>query len=207
VIIATQMLDSMTANAAPTRAEASDVANGVYEGADALMLSAESAAGAYPREAVAMMDAIIRRVEADPMWPSLMRAEHGQDADEDVDALIAAATRAAESRSTACLVTYTTTGATARRMARERPVLPILAIAPDAAVARRLGLVWGLEPRVASQPRGIAAMTDEAAHLAAELGLAPPAARVLIIAGPPMGAPGAANLLRIAHAPRVRSGG
>ncbi|HEY7852316.1 MAG TPA: pyruvate kinase [Caulobacteraceae bacterium] len=205
VIIATQMLDSMTFNPAPTRAEASDVANGVYEGADALMLSGESAAGAWPKESVAMMDAIIRRVEADPIWPSLMRAEHGDDADEDVDALIAAATRAAEARSTACLVAYTTTGATARRLARERPALPILAIAPEAAIARRLGLVWGLEPRVASQPRGIAAMTDEAAHLAADLGLASPGARILIIAGPPLGAPGAANLLRITHAPKARN--
>jgi pyruvate kinase len=204
VIIATQMLDSMTFNPAPTRAEASDVANGVYEGADALMLSGESAAGAWPRESVAMMDAIIRRVEADPIWPSLMRAEHGDDADEDVDALIAAATRAAEARSTACLVAYTTTGATAARLARERPAHPILAIAPEEKVARRLGLVWGLEPRVASQPRGVAAMTDEAAHLAADLGLAEPGARILIIAGPPLGAPGAANLLRITHAPRAR---
>ncbi|MEO8813388.1 MAG: pyruvate kinase [Caulobacteraceae bacterium] len=204
VIIATQMLDSMTVNAAPTRAEASDVANGVYEGADALMLSGESAAGAFPREAVAMMDAIIRRVEADPLWPDLMRAEHGAQADEDVDALIAAATRAAETRSTACLVAYTNTGGTARRLARERPTHPILAITPDLSVARRLCLVWGLEPRVATQPRGVAALTDEAAHLAADLGLAEPGGRVLIIAGPPMGAPGAANLLRIAHAPRAR---
>ena len=206
VIVATQMLESMISSPSPTRAEASDVANGVYEGADALMLSAESAAGAYPREAVAMMDAIIRRVEADPTWPSLMRAEHGDDDDEDVDALIAAATRAAEARSTACLVAYTTTGGTARRLARERPTLPMLAIAPDDAVARRLCLVWGLEPRVAHQPRGIAAMTDEAAHLAADLGLAGPGGRVLIIAGPPMGAPGAANLLRITHAPKARAG-
>jgi pyruvate kinase len=204
VIIATQMLESMTTNPSPTRAEASDVANGVYEGADALMLSAESASGAYPREAVTVMDAIIRRVEADPNWPNLMRAEHGEDADEDVDALIAAATRAAQARSTACLVAYTTTGSTARRVARERPILPVLALAPDIGVARKLGLVWGLEPRVATQPRGIAAMTDEAAHMAAELGLAAPGTRVLIIAGPPMGAPGAANLLRIAHAPRTR---
>jgi len=205
VIIATQMLDSMTSSPTPTRAEASDVANGVYEGADALMLSAESAAGAFPREAVAMMDAVIRRVEADPMWPSLMRAEHGEAADEDVDALIAAATRAAETRSTACLVAYTTTGVTARRLARERPSHPVLALAPEMSVARRLCLVWGLEPRAASQPRGIAAMTDEAAHLAADLGLAPAGGRILIIAGPPLGAPGAANLLRLTHAPRARS--
>ena len=204
VIVATQMLESMISSPAPTRAEASDVAGGVYEGADALMLSAESAAGAYPREAVAMMDAIIRRVEADPNWPNLMRAEHGRDADEDVDALIAAAGAASQARSTGCLVAYTTTGGTARRVARERPVLPVLALAPNEMVARRLGLVWGLEPRVASQPRGIAAMTDEAAHLAAELGLAGSGERVLIIAGPPMGAPGAANLLRITHAPRAK---
>jgi pyruvate kinase len=204
VIVATQMLESMIGSPAPTRAEASDVAGAVYEGADALMLSAESAVGANPREAVAMMDAIIRRVEADPSWPSLMRAEHGEDADEDVDALIAAATRAAEARSTACLVAYTTSGGTARRVARERPLHPVLAIAPDQKVARRLGLVWGIEPRVATQPRGVAAMTDEAAHLAADLGLAGPGERVLIIAGPPMGAPGAANLLRITHAPRTR---
>jgi pyruvate kinase len=204
VIIATQMLESMISSPSPTRAEASDVANGVYEGADALMLSAESAAGAYPREAVTMMDAIIRRVESDPNWPNLMRAEHGPDEDADVDALIAAATRAAEARSTACLVAYTTTGGTARRVARERPLHPVLAIAPDERVARKLGLIWGLEPRVAAQPRGVAAMTDEAAHLAAKLGLAGPGERVLIIAGPPMGAPGAANLLRITHAPRAR---
>jgi pyruvate kinase len=204
VIVATQMLESMISSPSPTRAEASDVAGGVYEGADALMLSAESAAGAFPREAVAMMDAIIRRVEADPNWPSLMRAEHGPDADEDVDALIAAASAAANARSTACLVAYTTSGVTARRVARERPALPVLALCPDLRVARRLGLVWGLEPRVASQPRGIAAMTDEAAHRAAELGLAGPGERVLIIAGPPLGAPGAANLLRITHAPRSR---
>jgi pyruvate kinase len=177
----------------------------VYEGADALMLSAESAAGAYPREAVAIMDAIIRRVEADPSWPSLMQAEHGPGADEDVDALIAAAMKAAEARSTACIVAYTTSGVTARRIARERPLHPVLALTPDETVARRLGLVWGLEPRVAVQPRGVAAMPDEAAHLAAELGLAKAGERVLIIAGPPMGAPGAANLLRITHAPRVRT--
>jgi pyruvate kinase len=204
VIIATQMLESMTTSPSPTRAEASDVANGVYEGADALMLSAESAVGAWPREAVSIMDAIIRRVEADPNWPDLMRAEHGWDADEDVDALIAAATRAAEARSTACLVAFTTTGATARRVARERPDHPVLAITHDLGVARALGLVWGLEPRVAEQPPDIETMTDEAARLACDLGLAAPGARVLIVAGPPKGAPGAANLLRIAHAPRER---
>ncbi len=203
VIVATQMLESMTTSPSPTRAEASDVAGAVYEGADALMLSAESAAGAYPLEAISMMDRIIERVEADPSWPALMRAEHGTE-DEDVDALIAAAGKASEARSTGALVAYTTTGATARRLARERPVHPVLAIAPDLVVARRLTLVWGLEPRVARQPRGVAALTDEAAHMIADLGLAAPGARVLIIAGPPLGSPGAANLLRIAHAVKSR---
>ena len=201
VIIATQMLDSMTTSPSPTRAEASDVAGGVYEGADALMLSAESAAGAWPRESVTMMDAIIRRVEADPNWPDLMRAEHGHDADEDADVLIEAATQAARTRSTACLVAYTNSGATARRVARQRPTHPILAITDDIRVARALGLVWGLEPRVADQPRDVETMTVGAAKLAGDLGLAAPGARVLIVAGPPKGAPGAANLLRIAHAP------
>ena len=204
VIIATQMLESMTVSPTPTRAEASDVANGVYEGADALMLSAESAAGAWPRESVAMMDAIIRRVEADPNWPGLMRAEHGDGADEDVDALIAAATEAARARTVACLVAYTNSGSTARRVARERPTHPVLALTHDIRIARCLALTWGLEPRVAEQPQGIEAMTDDAARLALQLGLATPGARVLIIAGPPKGAPGAANLLRIAHAPSGR---
>ena len=203
VVIATQMLDSMTVNPAPTRAEASDVANGVYEGADALMLSGETAAGAYVVETVAMMDAIIKRVEADPNWPRMMRAEC--ESDGDIDTLISAATRAAEARSTACLVTYTNSGVTARRLARERPGHPIAAMAPNLAAARRLALVWGLETRVADQPPDIEAMTDAAARLAADLGLASPGERVLIIAGPPGGSPGAADMLRIVHAPPARS--
>ena len=202
VIIATQMLDSMTTNPAPTRAEASDVANGVYEGADALMLSGETAAGAYPIETVQMMDAIITQVEADPNWPRVMRAEH-ETGEEDIDTLIAAATRAAEARSTACLVAYTNSGVTVRRLARERP---IIALAPDLTAARRLAFVWGLESRVCAQPPDIASMTDTAARMAADLGFARPGERVLMIAGPPGGSPGAADTLRIAHAPSVLDG-
>jgi pyruvate kinase len=208
VIIATQMLESMTASASPTRAEASDVANGVYEGADALMLSAETAVGAFPIETVAMMDAIIRRVEADPNWPGLMRAEHDPEGEGDTDAIIAAATRAAQSRSTACLAAYTNSGLTARRLARERPGHPILAITPQTAVSRRLGVVWGVEPRVADQPADVAGLSRDAARLAAELGLAAPGERVVIISGPPGGRPGAADMLRIVHAPQPsRAGG
>jgi pyruvate kinase len=201
VIIATQMLDSMTGSPSPTRAEASDVANAVYEGADALMMSAETAVGLYPIEATAMMSKIIERVERDPNWPGLMDAEHGRVEDEDADALVAAARRAAESGSTACLAVFTTTGVTALRLARERPLQPVLALTSDIRVARRLALVWGLEPRLAEQPKGLDHLTKGAATLAAKLGLAPPNGRVLILAGTPFGSPGAANLLRLAHAP------
>jgi pyruvate kinase len=201
VIVATQMMESMISSPTPTRAEASDVANGVYEGADALMLSAESASGDYPIEAVSMMNRIIERVEQDPHWPSLMQAEHGPLEDVDADILVAAARRAADTRSTSCLVAFTTTGGTARRLSRERPLQPVLALTPSAAVAGRLTLVWGLEARVAAQPDSLDTMTEEAIDIASTLGLVPPGGRVLIVAGTPFGAPGAANLLRLAHAP------
>ncbi len=200
VIVATQMLESMITSATPTRAEATDVANATYEGADALMLSAETASGAYPLEAVTMMSRIIARVERDPRWPELMGAER-HDAEDDADALVMAARRAAEAASTACLVAFTATGATARRLARERPLQPVVALTPDLKVARRLALVWGLEPRVAKDPGDVDEMTAEAVEVVAELGLAKPGERILILAGVPFGAPGSANLLRLAHAP------
>jgi len=201
VIVATQMLESMTHSPTPTRAEASDVAGAVYEGADAVMLSGETAAGDYPLEAVTMMDRIISRVEQDPRWPELMRAEYPID-DADADALVAAARRAAETASTACLAAFTTTGQTALRLARERPLQPMLALTPHIGTARRLALVWGVEARVAPQPNDPEAMTKAAVDEAAALGLAPPGQRVLILAGLPMGSPGAANILRVAHAPK-----
>ena len=203
VVVATQMLESMTASATPTRAEATDVANAVYEGADALMLSAETASGDYPKEAAAMMARIIERVEQDPRWPELMGAEQDRVDDEDVDALVAAAGAAAERASVACLVAFTTTGGTARRLARERTLQSVIALTPHATVARRLCLVWGLEPRVGANPAGLDDMTDEAVDLAMRLGLAKSGERILILAGTPFGAPGAANLLRLAHAPMV----
>ena len=203
VIVATQMMESMIYAPTPTRAEASDVAGAVYEGADAVMLSAETAAGSYPLEAVRMMDKILTRVEQDPRWPELMRAEYPVE-DADADALVAAARRAAEAASTACLVAFTTTGQTALRLARERPLQPILALTPNLGVARRLALAWGVETRVVPvllDPEDLARLAVEQA---VETGLAPPGQRVLILAGLPMGSPGAANILRIAHAPLRR---
>jgi pyruvate kinase len=205
VIVATQMLESMITAATPTRAEASDVANAVYEGADALMLSAESAAGGFPLEAVTMMNRIIERVERDPAWPGLMDAEQRAILeDRDADALVAAARRAADAGSTACLVAFTTTGVTALRLSRERPLQPVLALTTDIHVARKLCLAWGLEPRKGEQPKGLDHLTKGATSLAVELGLAEPNGRVLILAGTPFGSPGAANLLRLAHAPARR---
>ncbi|MFA4949470.1 pyruvate kinase [Brevundimonas sp.] len=201
VIVATQMLESMTGAPAPTRAEASDVANAAYEGADALMLSAETASGQYPLESVAVMSRIIERVESDPLWPSLMDAEHAGMDDIDADALVAAAGKAAQAQSTACIVVFTTLGGTARRMARERPLLPVLALTPNPDTARRLALVWGLETRLGKEPTSLEDVTEDAVKSAMTYGLAKAGQRVLILAGTPFGAPGAANLLRLAHAP------
>jgi pyruvate kinase len=201
VVVATQMLDSMTHSPSPTRAEVSDVANAVYQGADALMLSGETAAGDYPVEAASMMDRIMSRVERDPFWPQVIAAESPAFEDADTDALVAAARRAADATSTACLVAFTATGATARRMARERPLQAVLALTPNPRTAHKLTLVWGLEPRVAKDPRSLDEMTDEAVEMAVSLGLTKPGGRILVAAGTPFGAPGAANLLRFAHAP------
>jgi pyruvate kinase len=200
VVVATQMLESMIHSPTPTRAEASDVAGAVYEGADALMLSAESAAGDYPVEAVSTMDRIITRVERDPRWPELMRAEYPVE-DADADALVAAARKAADAASTACLAAFTTTGQTALRLARERPLQPTLALTPSLDTARKLALTWGVESRVVPEILDPEELTRVAVDQAVVTGLAQPGQRVLILAGLPMGSPGAANILRIAHAP------
>jgi pyruvate kinase len=199
VIVATQMLESMIHAPTPTRAEASDVAGAVYEGADAVMLSAETAAGEYPVEAVSIMDRIITRVERDPRWPELMRAEHGV---EGVDALIIAAQYAADAAHASCVCAFTSTGQTALRLARERPIQPILALTPRLATARRLALTWGVDARVVPDITDPEAVPRIAIQEAVAIGLAKPGDRVLMLAGYPMGTPGAANILRLAHTPR-----
>ncbi len=203
VIVATQMLESMIHAPTPTRAEASDVAGAVYEGADAVMLSAETAAGDFPLEAVTIMDRILTRVEQDSRWPELMRAEYPIE-DADADALVAAARRAADSASTGCLAAFTTTGQTALRLSRERPLQPTLALTTELSAARRLALAWGVETQVIAPITDAEDLAKVAVDHAVNLGLCEPGARVLILAGLPMGSPGAANILRIAHAPLRR---
>jgi pyruvate kinase len=203
-IVATQMLESMITSPAPTRAEVSDVSNAVYEGADALMLSGESAAGAFPLEAVEVMDRIIARVERDPRWPGLMDAEHAQPQGGFQDAVPAAARVAASVARVACIVAYTASGSSALRMARERPLQPILALTPRVQTARRLALAWGLEPRLAGDPADLDDMTNRALAAALDSGVARPGQAVLIVAGVPFGTPGATNLFRLAYTPRRR---
>jgi pyruvate kinase len=198
VVVATQMLESMVHAPAPTRAEASDVATAVYDGADAVMLSAESAAGQYPVEAVAMMDRIIDRVEHDPLYRGYLDAFHAEAEHTAADAITLAARQVASTMRAAAIVTYTTTGSTALRAARERPGRPILSLITQAATARRLALVWGLHTVVCEDAHDVDEMTERACLLARESGVAGPGASIVITAGVPFGTPGSTNLLRIA---------
>jgi len=199
VVVATQMLESMIAAPTPTRAEVSDVATAVFEGADAIMLSAESAAGAYPVEAVATMDRIATEVERDPNYLQILRAQRTDPEATSADAISAAARQIAETLNLAAICSYTASGTTAMRAARERPATPILALSPVAATARRLSLVWGLHCVVGDEPDDIAGMIDRACAVAHAEGLAKAGERIIITAGVPLGAPGATNMLRIAY--------
>jgi pyruvate kinase len=198
VVVATQMLESMIRSPAPTRAEASDVATAVYDGADALMLSAETAAGDYPVEAVSLMGRIIAKVERDPLYRSYLDAYHAEAEHTAPDAITAAARQVASTMRAAAIVTYTTTGSTALRAARERPDRPILSLITQAGTARRLALVWGLHTVVCEDAHDVDEMTERACHLARESGVAAPGSPIVITAGVPFGTPGSTNLLRIA---------
>jgi pyruvate kinase len=199
VVVATQMLESMVRNPVPTRAEASDVATAVYEGADAVMLSAETAAGAYPVEAVTMMDRIIRRVQADPIYfPGLHTAAQAAADHSASDAISAAAAQIAHSIGAAAILSYTTSGATALRMARERPDAPILALTSNLRTARRLAMAWGLHCVHTHDVRNFNEMVLHATHAAKNEGFGDKGQRVVVTAGVPFGTPGATNVLRIA---------
>jgi pyruvate kinase len=199
VIVATQMLDSMMVNATPTRAEASDVAHAAYEGADALMLSGETAAGSYPAESVAMMDRIIRRIESDPRWPEFVTIEGQGREDRDSDPIALAAKVAADASRACALIAYTATGSTPMRLARERPLQQLVALTPNPAVARRLALVWGIMSRIAPDPTGIEDMVQHASSAASNLKLGKKGDRLVVVAGVPFGTPGSTNLIRMAR--------
>ena len=199
VIVATQMLESMVRAPVPTRAEASDVATAVYEGADAVMLSAETAAGSYPVEAVTMMNRIIRRVQADPIYfPGLHAAAEISDEQSSSDAISAAASQVAHRIGAAAILSYTTSGATALRMARERPDVPILALTSNLRTARRLAMAWGLHCVHTHDVRNFNEMVEHATRAAAREDFAKKGDRVVVTAGVPFGTPGATNVLRVA---------
>ena len=197
VIVATQMLESMVSEPTPTRAEASDVANAVYDGADAVMLSAESASGRYPAEAVAMMERIVRRVEGDPLYRRIMDADHPSPEATAPDALTAAARQVAETISAAAIVTYTTTGSTTLRASRERPGVPILGLSSKRETARRLSLAWGVHAVLTDDVANFSEMVGRALTAAAETGIGSLGQSLVVTAGVPFGTPGKTNSLRV----------
>ncbi|SME92300.1 pyruvate kinase [Pseudogulbenkiania subflava] len=201
VVVATQMLESMIVAPVPTRAEASDVATAVYEGADAVMLSAESASGQYPVEAVAIMDRIIAEVEHDPAWRHELAAGHTPAQPNTPDAICCALRRVAELLQPAATVAFTSSGFSALRASRERPVAPILALTPQLATARRLALVWGVHPVPFDEVQDVGEMIAHATDAAQREQVASPGDTVVVIAGIPFGQRGSTNLLHVVHLP------
>ncbi|MGA3305005.1 MAG: pyruvate kinase [Stellaceae bacterium] len=198
VVVATQMLESMLRAPVPTRAEASDVATAVYEGADAVMLSAETAAGSYPVEAVTMMDRIIRRVQIDPIYFNMLHSEAAMPEHTSSDAISAAACQVAHTIGASAIASYTTSGATAMRAARERPDVPIITLTSNQQTARKLAIVWGIHCVHTSDVSNFTDMVQKATRIAHQEGFAEKGDRVVITAGVPFGTPGATNVLRIA---------
>ncbi len=198
VVVATQMLESMVTNPTPTRAEASDVATAVYDGADAVMLSGETAAGSFPVESVAMMNRIVEHVERDPLYRSLLDMVHGAPEATGADAITAAARQVAHTVGASAIVTFTTSGSTALRAARERPEVPILTLTANPDTARRLALAWGIHCVIGRDVKSFSDMVSRACARALEEGFAANGQRLVITAGMPFGTPGATNVLRIA---------
>jgi len=198
VVVATQMLESMIVSPAPTRAEVSDVATAVFDGADAVMLSAESAVGKYPVEAVATMDRVAIEVERDPLYEPIIHAQRIDPEATGADAISAAARTVTETLNLAAIICYTASGATSLRAARERPPQPIIALTPIPATGRKLAIVWGLHCVLTSDPKDLDDMVAKACRIAYQEGFATIGQRVIISAGVPLGTPGATNMLRIA---------
>ncbi len=199
VVVATQMLESMIVEPVPTRAEVSDVATAVYEGADAIMLSAESAAGAWPEKAVATMDRIAQSAEGDSYYRGIMDAQRNDPQPTTADAISTAARSISEILKVAAIVSYTESGSTAMRVARERPNVPIITLTPIAATARRLALAWGQHCVLTPNANSLEEMIETACEFASSEGFAELGQRIVITVGVPLGAAGATNMLRVAE--------
>lgn len=202
VVVATQMLESMITSPVPTRAEASDVATAIYSGADAVMLSAESASGQFPLEAVSIMDSIIKEIENDPSWRTILEANHSTAEASTADAICCALRRVASILEPATNVAYTTTGFSALRASRERPIAPILALTPRVETARRLSLAWGVHAVPCEDVSDLGEMIDHATDMAAQHEFAQAGDTIVMIAGVPFGTSGRTNLLHVATVPQ-----
>lgn len=203
VIVATQMLESMISAPTPTRAEASDVATAVYDGADAVMLSAETAAGQYPVEAVTIMDRIVGRVEKDGDW-RMQTDRRRPETEKTVSGAIAAAARqVAQTIEASAIVALTNSSNTALRVARERPTAPILGLTPNLETARRLALTWGVHAKTAPVTHSMSETVQVANQIARTEGISEPGQDIVIVAGMPFGKSGSTNALRVAKVTRT----
>jgi pyruvate kinase len=199
VVVATQMLESMITSPVPTRAEVSDIATAIYEGADAVMLSAESAAGQFPVEAVSTMNRIAEEVEADPLYRGILDAQRAVPEATGADAIADAARHIADTLDLAAVMCWTSSGSTGLRIARERPRPPVMALTPNLSTGRRLAVVWGVHCVVTEDAHDQDDMVDRACRIAFKEGFAKAGQRVIVVAGVPLGTPGATNMLRIAY--------
>jgi pyruvate kinase len=199
IVVATQMLESMIASPVPTRAEVSDVATAIFEGADAIMLSAESASGKYPVEAVATMNRIAEEIESEDTYRGIIDAQRSRPEATGADAIADAAREIADTLDLAAVICWTASGSTALRVARERPRPPIVALSPNIATGRKLAVAWGVHCVVTEDAHDVDDMVDRACRIAFKEGFAKSGQRVIIVAGVPFGTPGATNMLRIAY--------
>jgi pyruvate kinase len=199
VVVATQMLESMISAAVPTRAEVSDVATAVFEGADAIMLSAESASGDYPVEAVSTMASIARQVEKDPYYTGILQAQRPQPEATGADAISLATREIAETLKLSAIVCYTASGNSGLRVARERPNVPVIALSPVIETARRLSVVWGMHCVVTDDAHDLDDMVNRACRIVHAEEFGKPGDRIIITAGVPLGTPGATNMIRMAY--------